>query len=55
MISLLLIVLHLLLFAPHFFLLGDLHALARFEVARGQQLVKVVKVQHLSIFVHDCY
>jgi hypothetical protein len=56
MIGLLLNILHLLLFASHFFLFSGLvHALARLELTRGQQLVEVVKVEHLSILVHDCH
>jgi hypothetical protein len=54
MLFLLLIVLHLLFFASHFVLFSDI-AGARLELTRGQQLVEVVKVEHLSILVNDCH
>jgi hypothetical protein len=43
-LDLLLIVLHLLFFASHFLLLGDIHAGAWLELTRGKKFVKVVKV-----------
>lgn len=55
MLRLLLIVLHELLLAAHFFLLGHLLALTLFKLTRGQQLAEVIEVKNFTILVHDGY